>query len=244
MRRYQSRYQGRDLVALVAALVAPFMICLALVPFRDNFTATNMALVLVVVVVAIAAMGNRIAGALAALAAALWFDFYFTTPYQSFTIATRDGIETTVLLLAVGLAVSQLAARARRLQVFAITDAGYLSQIHETVAFAKSASTPRAVVDHVRPQLVDLLELRECHFEYGTLLGNPPRLERDGTVAVGRRSWDVDHIGLPDEDVELRTFRNGSYYGRFMLRGTQGKIPSLEARLVAVTLADQVGVVR
>jgi K+-sensing histidine kinase KdpD len=39
-----------------------------------------MALVLVVAVVAVAAIGNRLAGALAAVSAAAWFDFFFTVP--------------------------------------------------------------------------------------------------------------------------------------------------------------------
>jgi K+-sensing histidine kinase KdpD len=38
----------------------------------------------VVVVVAVAATGNRVAGALAALSAATWFDFFFTLPYPGF----------------------------------------------------------------------------------------------------------------------------------------------------------------
>jgi hypothetical protein len=60
-------------------------------------------------------------------------------------------------------------------------------------------------------------------------------------VVVGRKHWDIDRRGLPDEEIELRTFGNGHFYGRFMLRPTPGTIPSLQARLVAVTLADQVG---
>src|SRR5690349_24527297 len=55
-----------------------------------------------------------------------------------------------ILLLAVGVAVSQLAARARRLKVITITDAGYLAQIHESAALAQSAASAQAVVDHVR----------------------------------------------------------------------------------------------
>ena len=45
-----------------------------------------------------------------------------------FTIRSSAAVTTTVLLLVTGLAVSQLAARARRLRVIAITDAGYLAQ--------------------------------------------------------------------------------------------------------------------
>jgi hypothetical protein len=48
-------------------------------------------------------------------------------------------------------------------------------------------------------------------------------------------------LGLPAEEVELRVFGNGQYYGRFMLTPKPGSHPSLQARLVAVTLADQAG---
>ena len=47
---------------------------------------------------------------------------------------------------------SQLAARARRLKVIAITDAAYLAQIHETASLAQAARSPDAVVEHVREQ--------------------------------------------------------------------------------------------
>jgi hypothetical protein len=56
----------------------------------------------------------------------------------------------------------------------AITDAGYLAQIHETASLAKSAAFPDAVVDHVKEQLTGLLGLQGCRFEYGSLLGHPP----------------------------------------------------------------------
>jgi hypothetical protein len=138
-------------------------------------------------------------------------------------------------------AVSQLAAYARRLKVVAITDAGYLAQIHETASLAQMAKSPEDVVDHVRQQLVGVLDLRACRFEYGSLLGHPPRLEPDGTVLAGRGRWDVEKAGLPGEEIELRTFGNGQYYGRFMLAPKPGSRPSLQARLVAVTLADQAG---
>ena len=69
---------------LVAGLVGPFLVALALVPFRTDLSRTNAALILVVVVVAVAALGSRTAGVLAALSAAAWFDFFLTRPYQTF----------------------------------------------------------------------------------------------------------------------------------------------------------------
>ncbi|WP_424533007.1 DUF4118 domain-containing protein [Sphaerisporangium viridialbum] len=235
------RYLDRDRLAIVAALVAPLAVSAVLVPFRAGLSNTNVALALVVVVVAVAANGDRLAGALAAVSAALWFDFFFAPPYQRFTVTSPADIQTAALLLIVGLAVSQLAARARRLRVVAVTDAGYLAQIHDTAELAQSSRSPEVVVDHVRAQLTDLLQLRGCRFQYGILIGHPPRLEQDGSVVWGRRRWDVDRLGLPDEEVELRTLGNGHFYGRFLLDPTPGAVPPLQARLVAVTLADQVG---
>ncbi|MFD2122550.1 DUF4118 domain-containing protein [Streptomyces cirratus] len=75
-----SGYRHRDAAALFAALAAPFLVALALVPFRTDLSATNAALILVVAVVAVAAVGTRTAGAVAALSAAVWFDFFLTSP--------------------------------------------------------------------------------------------------------------------------------------------------------------------
>jgi hypothetical protein len=236
-----ARYLTRDRAAIAAGVLLPLAVAAILLPLRSSWSNTNVALVLVVAVVAVAAIGNRWAGALAAVSAAVWFDFFFTLPYDRFTISRPDDIRTAVLLLVVGVAVSQLAARARRLQVLAITDARYLAEIHEAAELAHTARSPDVVVDHVRKQLVSVLDLAGCRFEYGSLIGHPPRLEADGSIMVGRHRHAVEDGGLPAGEIELRTFGNGQYYGRFMLRPKPDSRPSLQARLVAVTLADQAG---
>lgn len=198
-------------------------------------------MLLVVVVVGVAAIGNRDAGGLAAVSAAAWFDFFFTVPYYRFTIRGSADITTAVLLLVVGVAVSQLAARARRLQVIAITDAGYLAQIQQTVSLTQTAGRPMPLPITSGSNSSGCWTWRVAAFEYGSLLGRPPRLEPDGTVIAGHSKWDVEESGLPGEEIELRTFGNGQYYGRFMMKPKPGSKPSLQARLVAVTLADQAG---
>jgi len=236
-----TRYVTRDLAAVGAAIAAPLLAALVLLPWRSDWSNTNVALLLVVVIVAVAAIGNRLAGALAAIGAAVWFDFFYTVPYERFSIRSSSDIRTFILLLVAGVAVSQLAARARRLKVITITDARYLGLIRESAALAQTARSPDAVVDHVRQQLTGLLELTACRFEYGTLLGHPPRLEPDGTIVTRHGRWDADQAGMPAEDVELRVFGNGEYYGRYMLTPKAGSAPPLQARLVAVTLADLAG---
>jgi K+-sensing histidine kinase KdpD len=148
-----TRYLTRDQAAIAAALVGPLVTAAVLLPFRASWPNTNVALLLVVAVVALAALGNRVAGMIAAVGAAVWFDFFFTLPYERFTIRSSADVTTFVLLLMVGVAVSQLAAYARRLKVVAITDAGYLAQIHETAALTQTARSPDTVVDRVREQL-------------------------------------------------------------------------------------------
>lgn len=231
----------RDRLALTAGLAAPFLVALALVPLRPSLSHTNAALVLVVVVVAVSVPGSRAAGVVAALSAAAWFDFFLTRPYETFDINGTADIETAVLLLVVGVIVPQLAVHARRLEAMTVTDAAHLARIHRTAGLVHSANSADTVVDHVRTELTDLLGLRACRFEYGTLMGRPPRLEKDGSVTVGRRPWNPDTDGWPEGEIELRAYGNGHYLGRFMLVPDPGAAPSLQARLVAVTLADQTG---
>ncbi|MCX4671171.1 PAS domain-containing sensor histidine kinase [Streptomyces sp. NBC_01381] len=234
------RFPLRDTVAVAAGALAPFAAALVLMPFRTSVTHTNLALLLVVVVVAVSALGNRWAGALAALSAVAWFDFFHTEPYQSFHIQDRADVETAVLLLVVGVIVSQLAARGRTLERVAVTDASYLERLHGTTRLVRFSTSSDDIVRRVRQELTEVLELRACRFEGGQLTGRPPRLEPDGSVKVAGWIWDLEWQGWPDGEIELRAIAYGRYQGRFMMTPAPGSVPPpLEARLVAVDLASQ-----
>ena len=236
-----TRYLTRDRAAVAAAVTVPLALAALLLPWRGSWPNTNVALLLVVAVVAVACLGNRVAGALAAVSAAVWFDFFYTLPYDRLTISHSADVTTFVLLLAVGVTVSQLASWARRLKAVTVADAGYFARIVESAALTQAAGTPHDVVEHVRKHLISVLDLRDCRFEYGRLLGQPPRLEPDGSVLTRYGHWPVDESGLPPDEVELRTFSNGEYCGRFMMTPNSGSKPSRRARLVAVALADLAG---
>ncbi|MGW0992177.1 ATP-binding SpoIIE family protein phosphatase [Streptomyces sp. NPDC002523] len=112
----------KGLTALLAAIAVPLAVCALLVPVRDTLSATNVVLILTLVVAAVAALGYRWVAALTAISAAVWFVYFFTTPYESFTrINKADDIITAGLLLIVGLAVSQLARRYTREHTIAKT---------------------------------------------------------------------------------------------------------------------------
>ena len=49
----------------------------------------------------------------------------------------------------------------------------------------------------------------------------------------GNGYWPADESGLPEQEIELRAYGNGQYYGRFMMTPRPGSRPPLQARLVA-----------
>ncbi|MFJ5901307.1 SpoIIE family protein phosphatase [Streptomyces sp. NPDC093064] len=113
---------AKGLTALLAAAAVPLAVCLLLLPVRAILSDTNAVLILMLVVAAVAALGNRGAAALTALSAAVWYVYFFTTPYESFTrFNNSDDIVTAGLLLVVGLAVSHLARRYSRERSIATT---------------------------------------------------------------------------------------------------------------------------
>ena len=231
----------RDRLAVAAALAGPPAVAAVLVPWRSSLPSTNVALLLVVVVVAVAANGRREPGLLAALGAAVWFDFFWTVPYERFTITARADVETTVLLLIVGAVAGELAARGRRSRQVVRTGTAYLASIHTAAGRAATGQTVPELVEQVRGELIEVLALRGARFEQDSYLGHPPHLDEHGELIWDSRRWDIAAHGLPDQEIELRTRNHGRTLGRFMLTPTPGTAPSAEARRVAVVLAEQVG---
>lgn len=238
-----ARDLDRDKAAAAAGVVGPIAVAGLLALVRDSFANTNAALVLVLVVVAVGANGDRLAGVLAALSAGISFDFFLTKPYAHFSITTRADVETTILLLAVGGAVTELALWGRRKHELASRDAGYLAGIQSAAEVMSAGGSSAALIDAVSVELTRVLGLSTCRFEYGAAgLGDPARLRHDGEVEWQGGVWDVDRKDLPvDRDLELIVEQGGRLRGRFVMRAKPHMHPSRPQRLVAVTLANQVG---
>jgi len=234
----------RDRTAVLAGVVGPLALAAVLAPFRGSFANTDAALVLVLLVVAVAANGYRLAGVVAALSAGIWFDFFLTAPYENFAINDRTNIETTVLLLLVGSAVTEVAVWGRRQQAEASRQAGYFAGIQDAADAVASGTSPTIVIDQVCDQLTRIFGLRRCRFDYGrgVVGGDRPRLRPDGQVAWRGGVYDVEHDGLPsDRDIELLLSSGADYRGAFLLSANPDSRPSLAQRLVAVALADRAG---
>jgi hypothetical protein len=236
----------RGRVAMTAALLGPPALAAALSLVRGDFANTDAALILVLAVVAVASLGHRRAGILAALSAGVWFDYFLTAPYQTFAINDRADIETTVLLLLVGAAVTEVAVWGRRQQAEAARQAGYFAGVQDAADAVATGASPSVVVEQVCDQLTRILGLRRCRFDYGRAVvgGGRPRLGQDGQVSWRGRTCDVEHDGLPsDREIELLLSSGAGYQGAFLLSADPGSRPSLAQRLVAVALADRAGAV-
>ena len=225
---------SRDRLAVLAGFAAPLALTAILVPFRGSFANTDAALALILIVVAVAAAGNRPGGYVAAVSAAVWFDFFLTRPYERFTINRAADVETTVLVLLIGIAVTEIAVWGRRQHADAGRRAGYLDGINDAARAAAAGESASALIDRLSGSLTRLLGLRSCEFQYGVAgIGRPARLDRDGSVQGG--SW-VSGTG-----IELLAESAGRLQGRFLMQPGPGEIPSREQLLVAVALADQAG---
>jgi len=232
----------RSRIALLVALAAPPAAAAALIPARAHTDNANIALGLVVVVVAVAVFGNRVATVVSAASAALWFDFFQTRPYYSFTISAHDDLVTALLLLAVGIAVGELAIRTRRNRQAVARGSDDLAHLHAIAELVVSGEQPDIAVVTVASELRRLFELEDCTFERAPFEPIPKiaRFERSGNVVFGGLNWGVGTMGLPGRQVELVVSGYGRTFGRFLLTPQPGRPVSFDRRIVAIALADQV----
>ncbi|HEY3239937.1 MAG TPA: hypothetical protein VGL92_10265, partial [Acidimicrobiia bacterium] len=102
------------------------------------------------------------------------------------------------------------------------------------------------VIEAAQKELTELLDLRECRFEAAPFdnVVEAPTLERQGMISGSRyratRQGDLE-LELSPEGVVLPVLARGQLVGRFLLEPSPGAGASLEKRIVAVALADQVG---
>ena len=100
----------RRAVAYVLAVALPAVVAAAMIPVHADHGRTT-AIVLVVPVVAVAALGATGPAVVAALSAGLSYDFFLTEPYYRLAIDDSDDVVAAVTLVVVGLIVGVLSSR-------------------------------------------------------------------------------------------------------------------------------------
>jgi hypothetical protein len=227
-----------------AAVVGPLAVSGVMVAFRGQLFPTNAALVLVLPVLAAAILGGRVGGAVSAGIATLCFDFFFTRPYYSFTINRRDDVETTIVLLVVGLVVGELVVRSRRTRRLAIASRREVDQVRRVAELAAGAGSRGRLISVVEREVVALLGARGARFERLPFSTTLPRLGH-GVVTLPGADPNDRPLGPPNE-VELPVWGGGREIGRLVLvlpTNAIGLGIPPDDRAVAVALVDQLGAV-
>jgi len=228
-------------VGLAVAAFGPLLVAGVLVPFRDDLASANVVLVFVLVVVAGAAVGTRVSGALTAVIAAMSYDFFFTHPYQSLKINDANDVETTLLLLAIGLIVAEIVAFTRRHRAEAATRGDEIDRLRRIAEQVATGGDADDVLLAVQAELTGLLSLTDCRWETPPFTSTLPQIQRTGAIEGEHRRWVAGNFTLPAFGVEIPVVARGTNFGRFVLIPDPNVGVSIEERIVAVALVDQLG---
>ena len=194
MRR--SGIDGEGVAWAVGAFVASLLIGLLVEPFRATIGLENVVILYLLVVVAAAGIGGRAAGTVAALSAALAYDYFLTTPYHTLVIDTLAQVVTVALLVAAGIVVSTGGRVRRRSAAVAEAHAKVIRLLHRVT---ETAAAGGGAVDQVAAEgLHRLLDARRV-----SILRRSP----DGfavTVDVGETQLPIDLEALTHLDREGR----------------------------------------
>ncbi|MGZ6973335.1 MAG: DUF4118 domain-containing protein [Acidimicrobiia bacterium] len=229
-------------IAYAIGGLLPIAVAGAIVGLRSEIDTTNVALVLVLCVVGTAAFGGRGPAALSAVIAAVSYEFFFTKPYYSLRINSADDVETTLILLAIGLSVGQLAVHARHTRRDASRGRDEIASMRRVAERAAGGASDQELIDLVVAELTSLLSLVGCRFEVEATGPVLPVLERSGRIESPYRRVGPDgELALPPLGVRLPVVGGGRQLGSIVLDPDPVVGVTLEARVVAVALADQLG---
>lgn len=232
-------------VAWLSAVVLPIGVAAAFIPLRDHVAATDVALLLTVVILVAAILGGRLVGAVAAFDAAFAFDVFFTRPYYSLRIDRAEEIETAVLMLIVGVAIGEIVTRSKRDRFAAHVSRSNLERVSRITELAAGGEPPGRLIRIVRRELMDLLDLNDCEFERPPFFDALPRLSHSALTIRPIIGGDPRAGADRSTRIELPIWAEGLEIGRFVLSladdATGLEFPP-QARTSALALADQLGI--
>jgi len=227
----------------VAVILGPVAAMLAggiLSHFRDGVGAVNTAVLLTAIVVA-ASLAGRIPGLATAVSASLAYNFFHTRPYHSLRVGAARDIVTVVLLVLVGLAVSEISVWRRREHLVATRRLQQEAALEASALMLAQGARPIEMWTAIRHDLVEALDLAECEYEAGALPRLSP-LGRSGALGASAARFEADGFCLPPEGVAVPvTYRDLTYGYINLVPAGRGGSPR-ETRRMAVALADQFAV--
>jgi hypothetical protein len=235
----------RQLAGMALGGLTTLLLAALLVPLREHVASANLALALVLPVLLAAVEGGRLAGVASAVVAAASFDFFLTKPYTSLKIDDRNDIETMVVLAIVALVIAEIGTRARLAHRRSRAARDEVDRVYRVAELAAHGAPPDEVVSSVCAELIALFDLDDCTYEPfpDPTAAALPRLGERGALEGARVfRWAQGELALPLGGVELPVVGGGTRMGRLVLEARPATPASLEQRMVAMVLADELGV--
>jgi K+-sensing histidine kinase KdpD len=213
----------------------------AFVPIRLHLPNIDVALVLVVVVMALGTSGRHWVPIVAAVTAAIAFEFFDTKPFEQLAIARNPDVWTTVLLAAVGALAGECVVRLTRQRASIRAGHADMRRVRSASDLVASGEEAELIVQRIAQELEQLLQLKQCRFEAMPSQPGAPEVHRDGTVATSSPAALGASTIAPVPWAELPVWGQGQVLGHFVWAFKPENPATQDQLRVAVTLADQVG---
>ena len=208
----------------VAGFAASLVVGVALRPLRESAGLENVVVVYVIVVALAAAIGGRMAGLATSLAAALAYNWFFTTPYGTLRVDSAEQVATVVLLLVAGLLASLGGRATRRARVEAREEADVVAA--EGLRDLLDARSVRVVRDGPEGDLV----VAQAGQPVDDLdLDGLPHLDEEGRIPSGHRRSVGGTLVLPAEGAVVDLVRRDRRVGSLVI------IPAEDRPILRVT---------
>jgi hypothetical protein len=118
-----------------------------------------------------------------------------------------------------------------------------IARLHRVAEQVAAGDRPEDVLRSVAAEVSELLSLRSCRFERPPF-GDPlPQRGRNGSIETRYRRFERGEFTLPDGGVEIPVLGRGRQLGRLVLVPEPGVGVSIEERIVAIAISDQLGAV-
>ena len=226
-------------IALPLAPLFVFTVAGLMVLVRSEVHPEVTALVLATTVALSARIGGRAAGIAASVMAAASFDYFHTRPYMSLKINDGNDILATLLLLAVGLVVGGLSARAssdRR----TVSNFGRQGAVLRRVLMVASDGDVEDVQLAVQAELLELLRLEECHYE-AQRSDDRPHLGPNGSLVDAQLVYHDEGFELPGPAFAIPVEGFGQQFGELVCVPRPDVGVDVSNRRTAVALAGVLG---
>jgi K+-sensing histidine kinase KdpD len=213
-----------SLVYIGAGPLLAVVLGIALIPFRESVTASNLSFAFVVLTVLVAAFGGRSAGVATALVSALSMDFFLTKPYLSLRIQENHDLIAFAGLTVCGLVAASLGSPQR---IAALRESRSHAQlVHETLGALEGGGP-------VEPELARLLERARQILPVRALVLRDP-----GGRVVSSAPHRAGLESVPPQVVDTDTLLAPGLKASALRRAPS--LPSEGARIAIVTRQRQV----